>query len=92
MNGSVQFHTFFIVEILWFLCQTTKDLKNGEIRGRINSDPILKSLNLDFGVDFNRLLAFHGDIEIGDLAFDDFAKNLKDKRFLINCLDHDKLV
>ena len=73
MNGSVQFHTFFIVEILWFLCQTTKDLKNGEIRGRINSDPILKSLNLDFGVDFNRLLAFHGDIEIGDLAFDDFA-------------------
>ena len=73
MNGSVQFHTFFIVEILWFLCQTTKDLKNGEIRERINSDPILKSLNLDFGVDFNRLLAFHGDFEIGDLAFDDFA-------------------
>ena len=47
--------------------QTKKDFKNGEIRERINSDPILKSLNLDFGVDFNRLLAFHGDLEIGDL-------------------------
>ena len=51
-------------------------MKDVEIRERINTDPILKSLNLDFGVDFNRLLAFHGDLDIKNLAFDDYATRL----------------
>ena len=51
-------------------------MKDVEIRERINTDPILKSLNLDFGVDFNRLLAFHGDLGIQDLAFEDYARRL----------------
>ena len=51
-------------------------MKDVEIRERINTDPILKSLNLDFGVDFNRLLAFHGDLDIQDLAFEDYARRL----------------
>ena len=51
-------------------------MKDVEIRERINTDPILKSLNLDFGVDFNRLLAFHGELDIQDLAFDDYARRL----------------
>ena len=76
MKRSDQIHPIFINTILWFLYQTKKDFKNGEIREKINSDPILKSLNLDFGVDFNRLLAFRGDLEIGDLAFDDFANRI----------------
>ena len=44
----------------------------------------MKSLNLDFEVDFNRLLAFHGDLEIGDLAFDDFANRIYSLMEILN--------
>ena len=44
----------------------------------------MKSLNLDFEVDFNRLLAFHGDFEIGDLGFDDFANRIYSLMEILN--------
>jgi len=61
-----------------------KDLKDVEIRERINTDPILKSLNLDFGVDFNKLLAFHGDFDIENLAFDDYAERIHTLMEILN--------
>ena len=84
MISSDQIHPIFMKIILWFLYQTKKEIKNAEIRERINSDPILKSLNLDFGVDFNRLLAFHGDFEIGDLGFDDFSNRIYSLMEILN--------
>ena len=84
MISSDLIHPIFMKTILWFLYQTKKEIKNAEIRERINSDPILKSLNLDFGVDFNRLLAFHGDFEIGDLGFDDFSNRIYSLMEILN--------
>ena len=83
-NLSIKFIQFLLNKLYGSCIRRKKDLKDVEIRERINTDPILKSLNLDFGVDFNKLLAFHGDFDIENLAFDDYAERIHTLMEILN--------